>query len=391
MNNLIKKLYKKLVRELRDNRRRPPAIYDIGKSFLSRGAPRALVIYSIEALPHFLKGKLDQFPNMTHHSRYWESAEIARLLNRHGYIVDYFHSKGYPKIEWAKYDLVIDCLNNLKDAPAMEGQIRVYYASSNHWIPWNFAELQRTKMFRERTGIAVPTNRQIPTIASDEYADFLTYFGTDLQIRSFDPKPKKVQLNISSVSIPAPRIKEIANARNKFLWLGGGGMLHKGMDLVLEAFAKMPHMDLYVAGGMEDQPEFWEWAKQILAAHEHIHYLGFVDVASPSFEKIANECVGVVYASGAEGGPGSVAQALHFGLIPIVTPNSFVRAEVLGYTIDGATDQEIIESIIEQVSLVADLPEHELRQKSDAAREFALKYHTRPAYTESFERLLDMI
>ena len=78
-------------------------------------------------------------------------------------------------------------------------------------------------------------------------------------------------------------------------------------------------------------------------------------------------------------------------MIPIVTPSSFVRAEVLGYSIDGISDKEIIESIIEQVALVMQVPENELRQKSDAVREFALRYHTRPAYTESFERLLDML
>ncbi len=391
MKYFFKKVWKKIVRELRDNRRRPPAIYDIGKQFLPKNAPRALVIYSIEALQHFLKGKLDQFPNLTHHTRYWESAEIARLLNTRGYIVDYFHSKGYPAIQWQKYDLVIDCLNNLKDAPAIAGQTKVYYASSNHWIPWNFAELQRTKMFYDRTGIAVPTNRQIPVIASDEYADYLTYFGTKLQTDSFHAKPKKIQINISSVFVPESKKKDFAKVRNNFLWLGGGGMILKGMDLVLEAFAKLPNAHLYIAGDLEDQPEFWHWAKRILAANTNVHYLGFIDVASRQFEEVANTCIGIVYASGAEGGPGSVAQALHFGLIPIVTPSSFVRAEVLGYSINGKTDTEIIASIVEKVNHVSQLSDSELRQKSDAAMEFALRYHTRPAYTESFERFLDII
>lgn len=246
-------------------------------------------------------------------------------------------------------------------------------------------------MFRERTGIAVPTNRQIPVIASDEHADYLTYFGTDLQLQSFHKKPKKIQINISSVIIPEARKKNIATARNNFLWLGGGGMLMKGIDLVIEAFAKMPHMYLHIAGGLEDEPEFWKWAQPMMAAHPNIHYLGFMDVSSREFEAAANNCMGVVYASAAEGGPGSVAQAIHFGLIPIVTPSSFVRAETLGFSINGTTDREIIQSIIEQVTLVTNLPEHELRERSDAARAFALRYHTRAAYTESFERLLDMI
>ena len=391
MITIFKKVWKKIVRELRDNRRRPPAIYNIGKRFLPQNSKRALVVFSIESLPYFLKGKLEQFPYLTHHSRYWESAEIARLLNCHGYIVDYFHSKGYPKIVWNKYDLIIDCVDNLKDAPYIAGQTKVYYSCGIHWITWNLAELNRTRMFHERTGIVVPTNRQIISSVSDQYADIITYYGTDLQINSFDKKPKKIQLNISSVIIPTTRKKNIAKARNNFLWLGGGGMLHKGMDLVLEAFAKMPRANLYIAGGMEDEPKFWGWAKTIIATHENIHYLGFMDVASRQFEEVANECIGIVYASAAEGGPGSVAQALHFGLIPMVTPSSLVRAEILGYSIDGSTDTEIIRSIIERVRSVMNLPEHELRQKSDAVREFALRYHTRSAYTESFEQLLDRI
>ncbi len=389
--NSVFKLIKKASKRLIDERKRPSAIFDIGKKDLPINSKKALVIYSIEALQFFLKGKLDQFPNITHHSRYWESAEIARLLNKHGYIVDYFHSKGYPTIDWKKYDLVIDCLNNLKDDPIVTGQVRVYYASSNHWLSWNFAELQRTLMFKERTGIVVPTNRQIPPIASDEYADYLTYFGTKLQTDSFNKKPEKVLINISSVFIPKFQKKNIALARKNFLWLGGGGMLHKGMDLILEAFAKIPDKHLYVTGDLEDQPEFWGWAKNLIAKHSNIHYLGYVDVATPSFEKIANDCIGVVYASAAEGGPGSIAQAIHFGLIPIVTPSSFVRAEILGYAINGSNDKDIIQSTIDQVTLVSNLHENELREKSNAVREFAQRYHTRSAYTESFDLFLETI
>lgn len=382
----MKAIFKKILRRLRQ---RPAAIYDIGKKSIPKNAKRALIIYSLDVIPHFVRGKLMEFPNMTHHSRYWESAEIARLLVNRGYLVDYFHSKGYPPIQWDRYDVVIDCLNNLKDAPDIPDQKKIYYATSNHWLEWNLAELYRTKMFRERTGISVPTNRQLPTIASDEYADYLTHFGTNRQIATFSKKPKTIQLNISSVAVPAPKEKNIAAARNKFLWLGGGGMLCKGMDLVLEAFAKMPRFQLYVAGDLEDQPEFWGWAKELLAKYDNIHYLGFMDVATPKFAAMANDCIGIVYASAAEGGPGSVAQALHFGLIPIVTPSSYVRAEVLGYSIDGITDREITDSIIEQVSNVSQLPKAMLREKSELAREFALRYHTRAAYTESFEKLLD--
>jgi len=86
-----------------------------------------------------------------------------------------------------------------------------------------------------------------------------------------------------------------------------------------------------------------------------------------------------------------VAQTIQNGLIPIVTPISLVRAETLGYSIDGETAEEMINSIISRVREVMSLSNKELEKKSDAVRAFALKNHTRKAYSESFQKLIDLI
>ena len=72
-----------------------------------------------------------------------------------------------------------------------------------------------------------------------------------------------------------------------------------------------------------------------MAQHPNLHYLGWVDVASPSFAKLANSCMGAVYPSASEGGGGAVAQLLHFGLLPIVTQTATVRAAPLGFEIES--------------------------------------------------------
>lgn len=365
---------------------------DLGIDRLPRNALRALVIYNIAGMDRYVRGQFDEKdPFFNKHTMYWESVEIVRQLNNRGYIVDYADFRQPFTGDWRKYRLIIDSLGNLQNAPLVPGQTRIHYATYIHWLTWNRAELERITWFKERTGILMPMTRQLPTILSDEYADYVTYFGTKLQADSFSQKPIKHQLNISAVCIPEYKFKDISKARHNFLWLGGGGLVHKGLDIALEAFARMPNMHLYIAGNLREEPKFWQWASQILSEHPNIHDLGWMDVSSSEFDAVAQKCIGIVYASAAEGGPGSVAQALHWGLIPIVTQSSLVRAENLGYIIKGAKDTEMIDSMVELVKKLVDLPAKELQEKSDGAKEFALKYHTRQAYSESFVDLVNKI
>lgn len=273
----------------------------------------------------------------------------------------------------------------------MPGLKRVYWSTGNHWLEWNTAELQRIKWFKERTGMVIPANRQLPSILSDEYADYLTYFGTDLQISSFSSEPEKIQINLSSCFVPPYQKKNIKDARNKFLLISGGGALHKGIDLVIETFCKIPGAELFIVANLKNEPEFYEWANPILAKHKNIHEMGWYDLTSKDFDSLADQCIGTVYLSGAEGGPGSIARVLHNGLIPIVTPTSFVRAEHLGYQVPGNSASEIINNTVNWIHQVMNLSENELLERSDAVREFAKKNHTRKAFSESFRKLIERL
>jgi glycosyltransferase involved in cell wall biosynthesis len=365
---------------------------DIGLSKLGPSAPRALIIYNTAGVERYVYGQFDehgQFSNK--HTMYWESVEMVKILNARGYVVDYADYRIPYTGPWEKYSLVIDQMDNLKNAPTRPGLAKIQYATYIHWLVWNRAELERIAWFKKRTGITIPMNRQIPPIVSDEYADYITYFGTPYQADSFDKKPKRHQLNISAVYEPPHKPKNISESRHNFIWLGGGGLVHKGLDIAMEAFAKVPEAHLYIAGDLKSESRFWKWAEPFLAKHQNIHMLGWMDVGGQAFDDIARRSIGIVYPSGAEGGPGSVAQALHWGLIPIVTKSALVRAETLGYIIQGSTDNEFIDSAAALVRTVMNTPEEKLREQSDAVVAFAQKYHTRKAYSESFSRLIDTI
>ena len=369
-------------------------ILNIGSERLGTKAPHALVIYTIQAIPYYVAGDVMSCPIINEHTMYWESAEMVRQLNGAGYIVDYFDINSRKLIDWNKYDLVIDERNNLTQIPASRQHdiTKIYYCTGNHWLFQNIAELSRIRDFQQRNGIYVSPERQVAPLYSDATADYMTHFGTPFQLQLFDARPKKHLLDISVVHEPAYQRKDMAIARHNFLWLGSGGLVLKGLDLAVEAFVQTPDLHLYIAGNAERETHFWSWLKPMLDKYPNLHYLGWVDVGTKAFTDIAHQCVGTVYVSSTEGGPGSVAQLTHFGLIPIATETAVVRAaETLGYVIRSLEPTDITAQLVQVVREVADLPEAELHARCEAVHEFGQHHHTRAAYARTFAGLLERV
>jgi glycosyltransferase involved in cell wall biosynthesis len=369
-------------------------ILDIGAERLGNRAPRALIIYTLQAIPYYVAGDVRKCPILNEHTMYWESAEMVRQLNEAGYVVDYYDINSKATINWDRYSLVIDERNHLSSIPASRraGLTKIYYCTGNHWLFQNMAELQRIQSFQQRHGIYVSAERQVAAIYSDEVADYMTHFGTPFQLQLFDARPQKHLLDISAVYEPDFRPKNLDQARRNFLWLGSGGLVLKGLDLAVEAFIQTPDLHLYIAGHAERETRFWSWLKPLLDKHPNLHYLGWTDVGSQSFAELAHSCVGTVYVSSTEGGPGSVAQLAHFGLIPVVTETAAVRvAEAHGTVIRSQDPATIVAHTVAAVRELADLPAPQLHERTRQVHDFARQHHTRAAYAHTFQQLLHKI
>lgn len=382
---------------LADNIFRPDGneILNIGSEYIGAKGKRALVSYVHRAIPYYVAGDIDKFPRINEHTMYWESAEMVRQLNKAGYIVDYydaFNPSAVPK-DWDKYELVIDEQDRMADVHKRRSDLtKVYYCTGNHWLFHNRAELDRIWSFHERSGIYVAPERQISANFADQTSDYMTHFGTPFQTQYFDPKPQRHLLNISAVYEPTFRRKNYDKARKNFIWLGSHGHLLKGLDLAVEAFMQTPDLHLYICGNAEREIQFWKWLKPVLDTHLNIHYQGWTDVGSAKFAELAHNCVGTVYVSSTEGGPGSVAQLTHYGLIPVVTESAAVRAaEAHGTVIRSLDPLEIVPQLVQAIIEVANAPEADLHARSQAVYDFGRQYHTRQAYSHSFAALLERI
>jgi glycosyltransferase involved in cell wall biosynthesis len=183
---------------------------------------------------------------------------------------------------------------------------------------------------------------------------------------------------------PLPETKNYATCRSSFLWFGSAGFVHKGLDLVLEAFAEMPEYHLYVCGPLQQEKEFIKAFYNELYQTPNIHAIGWVDVAGAEFMEIANKCLGLVYPSCCEGGGGSVITCMHAGLIPIVSYESSVDVDDYGVILKDSS----ITTIRNTVHTVSNLPIHQLGQMAQKAREFAMANHTREKFAEEYKNIV---
>jgi len=82
----------------------------------------------------------------------------------------------------------------------------------------------------------------IETNKAIECADIATILGNEFTISTYNYAKKPMyRIPISAPSTYSwDESKDFDNCKKKYLCFGSGGFVHKGLDLVLEAFTNMP-------------------------------------------------------------------------------------------------------------------------------------------------------
>ncbi len=188
----------------------------------------------------------------------------------------------------------------------------------------------------------------------------------------------------SAAEFPWNDNKDFRRAARRFMWLGSSGMVHKGLDLVLEAFADMPELELVVCGPASGESDFENLYRRELYDTPNIRTLGWTDVTSPRFASIIGGASAMVYPSCSEGSAGSVIVGLHAGLIPIISRETGVDVQDFGVELASCTVDEIRLAARAHAKRGA----AELRQLSRAAWQRAREYFTRERFAAAFRSVV---
>jgi glycosyltransferase involved in cell wall biosynthesis len=321
---------------------------------------------------------------MRGHTNTFEVVAIAESFLELGYRVEICdHNDQY-------YDLPSDCVVAIDIHSNLErwhsnfnGKCHfILHATGTHWLQWNLSEMKRLDYVKNRRGVALSPRRQVPASRAIEIADEVCVLGNEYTMHSFDFARKKItRIPISSAyEFPWPVDRDFAMAKRKFLWVGSFGMVHKGLDLVLDAFASMPELELTVCGRPEKEGDFFRLYEDLLRNRSNIHLHGWIDMSHPDFLEIARTHATVIYPSSAEGGAGSVIHCMHAGMIPACTYEASIDLVNFGELVQFGT----VEAVQAACRRIASLPDSQVESRARAAYDHARTIHTRERFRENY-------
>jgi len=283
--------------------------------------------------------------------------ELAKCIGECGYNVDVVDSFARRTALVGHYDLVVDIHPKTKSVYSdrlAADCIKIAYMTSSHSDHRNSAERRRLDELERRRGVKLLPRRQMEPINNTwlRLADAMFFIGNQRNLSTYgENRPRHVYLiKNTGYDFLTPECFTHKNP-NSFLFIASGGQVHKGLDLVLEAFASRPYLELFVCSPFAEEEDFCSTYNRELFETPNIHPVGYVDIGDRVFRQIADRCSFALLPSCSEANAGSVLTAMSAGVIPIVSREcGFDEGEV----------HYLRESTIDEIGTVAD----EYAQKS---------------------------
>ena len=350
------------------------------------GQPKGRVLVSYIHEP-FLRGA-GELPRT--HVHYWRTYEIVRIFLELGYAVDVisYHNRTFrPRHEYVLFTDPRWNLERLSDR-LNDDCLRVMMIDTANMTFQNAAETRRLLDLQERRGFTLRPRRFEYPNHGIEYADCATIVGNDVTMSTYRYAgkpllPVPVNPAVAMDHIPD---RNLGAVRNRFLWFGSGGMVHKGLDLVLEVFARNPDLELVVVGPVEREADFVHAYRRELYDLPNIETMGWMDVSGARFRQVLGSVVGMVYPSCSEGQSGTAALTMHAGVIPICSRESGLDIEPdVGIMLDDCS----LEAIEDAVRSVAGRSDANLAAMSEQAHRYAATHHSAEAFVSRYRSLAE--
>ena len=346
-----------------------------------KGSSRGCVAISYITWP-FLEG-VDSL-KMRGHTNAYEVTAMAQAFLDLGFRVEVcdYDDESYRPPEDCK--VAIDIHGNLERWELPQGCKKILHATGAHWLFMNHAELSRLIAVRNRHRIALRPQRQVKPSRGVEVADEVVVLGNEFTRETFLFAGKPVtRIPISSAyEFSWLEGRDFENAKRRFLWVGSYGMVHKGLDLALDAFAGMPEFELTVCGRPEKEADFFKLYERHLKQTQNIKLFGWLDMASSDFLEIARTHGSVIYPSSAEGGAGSVIHCMHAGMLPICSTEASINLGDFGVHVESAT----VESVQKACQAVAGMSSGEVEHRARSAWAHVRREHTRDKFQENYRK-----
>jgi len=324
-------------------------------------------------------------------SVYGMSRSIVRALNGLGYIVDVVNWKDSEFLPEKKYDLFLGHAGfNFERIyeKLPKGIPTIYFSAGLYWRYWNQFEEERVRWLEERKGVKLPLDR--PSFSNEErpynLADGIITLGNEYTKQFFTKFPLVIPINNAAYHDDRfERVeKDYYSGRNNFFFFAGPGNLHKGLDLLLDAFVQTD-AHLYICQVISE--DFYQVYSTELENYSNIHNIGFIPMRSQQFYELVDNCNFVISASSAEGSQGAIVECMHHGLIPVITPENTIDVGDYGVFLDCSS----IDAIVDTIRELSQWSPEKCREMSQRTRSAAMKDFSVDAFERNMKAAVEQI
>ncbi|PTP86658.1 hypothetical protein CWO04_10035 [Vibrio splendidus] len=295
-------------------------------NFYNLRTPRKRVAY-VYSTYHFKKGVY------LSHSNYQESRAIVDIFNDLGYAVDIYNNNKSYKIDFSKYDVFFGEGDLIYDAIiARESKSCyqvVYYGTGSHPAYNNIQSVKSLKRYIEKYDeVDIKYSRMVDEKwgAAATLSDSAIVIGNEVTQESFSNNGQNnchlLKPSIHSVidAKSVIRSKDMLKARKNILYFSSYGLVHKGLDLVIEIAKLTPDITYHLCGKLDSELTTDSKLISQIDLLPNIIDHGFVKLDGDNFRNLMNCCAFALLPSCAEGMSTAVLTAMaNGGLIPIVT------------------------------------------------------------------------
>ena len=354
--------------------------------------------YTRNALVSYITDSFRNEINLSHTNSF-ESMEIGKAINEARFNVDIADYDYEGIIDYSRYDLIFGFGEPLINSFYKRGKkiITVYYGTGMHINTQNINTLNRVTEVFNKKGVWLPGSGRIVDKSwsiQTTLVDAMILLGNEEVTKTyshyFKGKIYNIPASIYKITIYEEIIasKDFNKAKTHFLWFGSSGMIHKGLDLLLEIFSKREDINLHICGPLEGEPEFKQTYNNELLKMVNIHYHGFVSLNSSLFKELLQKCAFVVFPSCSEGGSPSVLNVCgNGGLIPLLSKEASIDTGDFGFVFDKIN----IESIQFTIDQALHLTDKEIKERSIKCYEVISKKHSQTNYASELRKCINEI
>ncbi|MGY0156506.1 hypothetical protein ACVQK1_06900 [Edwardsiella tarda] len=204
-------------------------------------------------------------------------------------------------------------------------------------------------------------------------------------IKSLFERFNKNVYNIPSICFDLGVEEDIAYTNiepNSFIWFGGKGCIHKGLDLCIDAFIDSG-CKLYIAGPLDDEIEIF---RDVLTKYKkNFEYLGFLPINTDKFHFLAKKIPFVILPSCSEAMATSIVTlAYNFGTIPIISKECGIDFHTDMIKIESLTLLSVKKAIFTAIKL----NNEDIIKKRKSIRHYFLNRHNDNEFIKQFRRSL---